>query len=367
MKITCAKDDLAKGVQTVSKAVATKSTTPILECILIEADTKIRLTGNNLELGIQMEIDGEISEKGTIAVNAKTFSMIVRKLPEGSVTLETKGESEMRLLSGKVKYNLPIQSGKEYSRLPEIEKKEGILMSEFELKEAIRQTIFSVAGEGANKVMTGELFEINGKDLKVVSLDGHRIAIRNIRLGKSYEAKKVIVPGKTLTEIAKIISGSPEKMVWIYFTPNHILFEMKGVTAVSRLIEGNYFDVDRLITAEHDTKMVISKKELQECIDRAGVLQKEEKKPVVVQIKKDGLELKVVTPLGTMDEKIPIKIEGKELEIGFNPQFLLEMLRAIDDEEIEVYLKNAKSPCVIKDEEKSYLYLILPVNIKNAA
>lgn len=368
MKIICEKTELAKGVQTVLKAVPAKPTQPILESILMEATDRIRLTGNDLELGITMEIEGDIAEKGEIAVNAKILSDVVRRMPDGDVTLETKGENEVLIHCRKIKYNLPMQSGKEFPRIPQVEKTNSVWISEFDLKEAIRQTIFSVSDNDSNKMMTGELFEINGKNLKVVSLDGHRIAVRNIRLGENYDAKKVVVPGKTLAEIGKIISSDPESMIGLFFTDNHVMFEMEKIAAVSRLIEGEFFRIDRLINTEYKTKLIVAKKDLQECISRAGILQKrDENKPVVMDIKKGGLELRVTTPLGSMDEKLPIQIEGKELKIGFNPRFLLDMLRVIDDEQIDVYLNNDKTPCVVQDKESSYLYVILPVNIRNAA
>ena len=182
MKIICKKAELEKGVQTVLKAVPAKPTQPILENILIEATDSICLTGNDLELGITMEIDGNVAEKGEITVNAKILSDVVRRMPDDDVILETTEEKEVVIRCKKVKYNLPMQSGTEYPRIPQVEKGNRVWISEFDLKEAIRQTIFSVSNNGSNKIMTGELFEIDGKNMKIVSLDGHRIAVRNIRM-----------------------------------------------------------------------------------------------------------------------------------------------------------------------------------------
>lgn len=368
MKIICKKAELEKGVQTVLKAVPAKPTQPILENILIEATDSICLMGNDLEPGITMEIDGDVVEKGEITVNAKILSDVVRRMPDDDVILETKEEKEVVIRCKKVKYNLPMQSGTEYPRIPQVEKGNRVWISEFDLKEAIRQTIFSVSNNDSNKIMTGELFEIDGKNMKIVSLDGHRIAVRNLRMEKNYTAKKVVVPGKTLAEIGKIISNDPERMIGLLFTDNHVMFEMEKIIAVSRLIEGEYFKIDSFMNMKYQTKIMIDKKDLQECISRAGILQKrDENKPVVMDIKKGSMELKVATPLGSMDENLPIQVEGKELKIGFNPRFLLDMLRAIDDEQIDVYLNNDKMPCVVRDKESSYLYVILPVNIRQAA
>ena len=255
----------------------------------------------------------------------------------------------------------------EFSYLPNIEKDDFITVSEFTLKEVIRQTIFSIADSDTNKMMTGELFEIEDNILKVVSLDGHRISIRKIELKDSYAPKKVIVPGKTLQEISKIIGGEAEADVDISFTKNHIVFEFDRTIVVSRLIEGEYFRIDQMLSSDYETKVKINKRELLECIDRATLLIKEgDKKPLIIDIRDESMEFKIKSQVGSMDEDIMCIKEGKDLLIGFNPKFLIEALRVIEDEEVDLYFMNAKAPCFIKDEAQSYIYLILPVNF-NAA
>ena len=237
------------------------------------------------------------------------------------------------------------------------------MISQFSLKEVIRQTIFSIDETDANKMMGGELFEINQDTLRVVSLDGHRISIRNIFLKNSYPANKVIVPGKTLSEISKILSGDTDKDVMIYFTKNHILFEFDDTVVVSRLIEGEYFNINQMITTDYETKVTINKREFYDCIDRATLLVKEgNKKPVIITIGDDVMELKINSTVGSMDEQITIQKEGKDIMIGFNPKFLIDALKVIEDEEIDIYMVNPKAPCFIRDEQQNYIYLILPVN-----
>jgi DNA polymerase-3 subunit beta len=207
------------------------------------------------------------------------------------------------------------------------------------------------------------LFEINGSELKVVSLDGHRISIRKIQLKNSYAPKKVVVPGKTLNEVSKILPGGAENDVTIYFTEKHIVFEFDKTTVVSRLIEGQYFRIDQMLSGDYETKVKVNKKELLNCIDRATLLVKEgDKKPIIITIKDTGMELKINSILGSMNEEIDIEKNGKDLMIGFNPKFLIDALRVIDDEEVELYMVNPKAPCFIKNKEESYIYLILPVN-----
>lgn len=364
MKIICSKNNLQKSVNIVLKAVPSKTTMPILECILIDTTQgKIKLTANDMELGIETTVEGEILEKGIVALDAKIFSEIVRKLPENIVTLETDSRMNTTITCEKAKFNIPGQSGDDFTGLPNVEKNDSITISQFTLKEVIRQTIFSIAANENNKIMTGELFEINGDILRVVSLDGFRVSIRKIELKESYEKKKVIVPGKTLTEISKILSGETEDMVSIFFTENHILFEFDETIVVSRLIEGEYFRIDQMLSSDYETKISINKKELLNCIDRATLLIKEgEKKPIIIHITDNGMELKINSQIGSMNEEIDITKEGKDIMIGFSPRFLMDALRVIDDETVDIYLVNPKAPCFIKDEKQNYIYLILPVN-----
>lgn len=365
MHLLCPKNSLQKSVNISLRAVPARTTMDILECILIDASAgEIKFTTNDMELGIETIVEGTIYEKGIIAINARIFSDIIRKLPDNDVDIRTDDKLNVTITCEKATFTIPGKSGEDFSYLPLLEKSDYITISQFALKEIIRQTIFSIAANENNKLMTGELFEIRNGELKVVSLDGHRISIRKLFLKDNFTEKKVIVPGKTLIEISKILSGEVEDLVNIYFTENHIIFDFDQTTMVSRLIEGEYFKIDQMLTGDYETKMTINKKEFLNCIDRATLLVKEgDKKPIVINIGDDDLELRINTPMGSMDEHIDIHKEGKDILIGFNPKFLMDALKVIDDETIDIYLVNAKAPCVIRNE--SYLYLILPVNFNS--
>lgn len=369
MKLICSKSNLLHGVNIVSKAVPTRTTMAILECILIDASAnEIKLTANDMELGIETKIEGEIAERGVIALDAKIFSEIVRKLPDSDVTIETDASFKTTITCEKAKFNIVGKSGDDFSYIPYIERNEPIIMSQFTLKEVIRQTIFSIADNDNNKLMTGELFEIEENDLKVVSLDGHRISIRNIELKNNYSHKKVVVPGKTLQEVSKILPGSAEDEVSIFLTDNHIVFEFENTTVVSRLIEGEYFKIEQMLSSDYETKVKINKRELLDCIDRATLLVKEgDKKPIIMNITDDSMEMKINSFIGSMNEDIDIAKEGKDILIGFNPKFFIDALRVIDEEEVTLYMVNPKAPCFIKDDEGTFIYLILPVNFNAAA
>lgn len=364
MKLIISKSDLLKGVQIVSKAVSSKTTMSILECILIDATKgNIRLVANDMELGIQTIVEGLIAERGIIALESKVFSEIVRKLPDSDIVIETEDNYKTIITCEKAKFTIIGRNPEEFTDIPEIDRQEGIMISQFTLKETIRQTIFSISDNDTNKAMGGELFDINDNCLKVVSLDGHRISIRKVYLKNSYDAKKVIVPGKSLIELMKILGGDADKDVTIYFTDKHIIFEFDNTIMVSRLIEGEYFKIDQMLSTDYETKLSVNRKVFLDCIDRATLLVKEgDKKPVIITINDEAMELKINSVVGSMNEEIMIHKEGKDLMIGFNPKFLIDALRVIDDEEVTLYLVNPKAPCFIRDEEQNYVYLILPVN-----
>ena len=369
MKLICSKSNLLHGVNIVSKAVPTRTTMAILECILIDASSdEIKLTANDMELGIETIIDGEIVENGIIALDAKIFSENVRKLPDNDVTIETDASFKTVITCEKAKFNIIGKSGDDFSYIPYIERNEAISISQFTLKEVIRQTIFSIADNENNKLMGGELFELNENQLRVVSLDGHRISIRKIELKENYGSKKVVVPGKTLQEISKIVNGTADEDVMIFIADNHIIFEFDRTTVVSRLIEGEYFKIDQMLSSDYETKVKINKRELLDCIDRATLLVKEgDKKPIIMNITDGNMELKINSFIGSMNEEIDITKEGKDILIGFNPKFFIDALRVIDEEDVTLYMVNPKAPCFIKDDDGRYTYMILPVNFNSAS
>lgn len=367
MKIICAKEALMKGVNIVSKAVPSRTTMPILECILLDATTDvIKMTANDMEMGIETRIDGSIEAKGMVAIDARILSEIIRKLPDNDVIIETsvkEGSVQTHISCEKANFNIASKDGEEFSYLPYIERNNSIRLSQFTLKEIIRQTIFSIAANENNKLMTGELFEVNGNILRVVSLDGHRISIRKVELKENYDSKKVVVPGKSLMDVSRILTGGTDEEVEIFFAPNHIVFEFDQTIVISRLLEGEYFHIDQMLSGDYDTKFSVNKKEMLNCIDRATLLVKEgDKKPIIMDIRNDEMTLTIKSAMGNMREDVAIAKEGKDIMIGFNPKFLIDALRAIDEEEIKLYMINPKAPCFIKDERESYIYLILPVN-----
>ena len=364
MRIRCSQSQLIGGINTVQKAVPSKSSMTILECILFNADENgIKLTANDMELGIETYIEGEVEVAGSVAIEAKTISNLIRSYGDETFVIDSNEDNLVHIECGKSKLDINGRSAEEFVLLPELDKKNPINISQFSLKDIIRQTIFSISDNDTNKIMTGELFEIKGDKFKVVSLDGHRISLRIITLKESYDDNSVIVPGKTLSELYKIIPGDVDKDVSIYLCDNHVIFEYDSVKVVSRIIEGNYFKIDQMISNDYETKIDVNKKTLLEVINRATLLVKEgDKKPIVFNIKDDVATFSITSTIGSMNDDVDISKSGKDIMIGFNPKFLIDALRVIDDENVTLYLVNPKAPCIIKNDDDSYLYLILPVN-----
>lgn len=366
MNLIFKKDILVNALTIVLKAIPSKTTSPIMECVLFDANAKdIKLVANDEELGIETVVEGSIIERGKIAIDAKLIYDIVRKIGESDDDIHIQADSNniVVISSNESIFNISGRDGDEFNNLPYIEKDSYISISQFTLKEVIRQTIFSVSNNDSNKMMTGELIEVNEDNLKFVTLDGHRISIRNIKMKDSYPNVKAIVPSKTLNDISRIIGADNEKEVLIYFSKNHILFEFDETKVVSRLIDGEYFKIENMISSDYETKISLKKSRFLNAIEQATILIREnDHKPIIFDIKDGSLELKVKSSFGTMDATLDIDKTGKDLMIAFNPKFLIDALKVIDDEVIDIYMTNAKSPCFIRNQSNAYIYLILPVN-----
>ena len=371
MKISCSKSALLSCIQTVIRALPAKSTMSIMECILINTNGgKITLTVNNLDLGIETIIEGNIESSGVVALDAKHFSDVIRKMPDSDsdIIIETDDNLTASFKCEQSIQNMPGRSDDEFPYLPDLDKNDSIVISQLSLRELIRKTSFSIADISEDtpgqQTMRGELMEIKDNNIRMCSLDGHRISMCNMELRESYPYKKVIVPGKSLKELAKIINGGAEDDVEIFFNPNHISFEYDNTKVVSRIIEGNFFDVNKMLVGDYETKVKINKKKLNECLDRSTIYVREgDKKPIILDIKDDSISIKINSAIGNMNENVPASKSGKDMIIGFNPRSVIDALNVIDDEEIELDFVNSKAPCFIKKEDMSYVYVVLPVTI----
>lgn len=365
MKISLKKENILNSLNIVLKAVATKTTNKILEYILFDAQNGfLKLNASNEEISIETIVDAVILKEGKIALNAKLIYDIIRKLDTKDEDIIIESDNlKTNIICGKANFNILGIDGEEFNYIPLIKKEDYISISQFTLKESIRQTIFSVDNTENNKIMSGENLKIKDNKIKFTTLDGHRISIRNIELKDTYKDKEYIIPSKSLNELSKIINLDIEKEVFIYSDDNYILFEFDNTKFISRLIDGEYYEISHMILADYETKIKINKNKLLNAIDQSmSLIRENEHKPIIFDIKNNNLKLKIESSIGKMDIDLDCEITGKELLIAFNPRFLIDALKVIDDEEVNIYMTNSKSPCFIRDDEEKYVYLILPVN-----
>ncbi|WP_058486401.1 DNA polymerase III subunit beta [Defluviitalea phaphyphila] len=365
MKVSCMKNDLLNAVNIVLKAISGKKTIPILECILLEGeDGYLKLTGNDLELGIESTIPAKVEQTGCIALEAKIFSEIVRKLPEDEVKINVDSNFMTTIKCVNSEFKIAGQSGLDFPELPKIEKNQSFSLQQGTLKDIIRQTIFSVATEDTRPILTGELIQIKDKAMHMVSVDGYRVSYRKVPLSIENEEYEVVVPGKTLGEISKILT-SEEDEVFIYFTDKHILFDLGESMVVSRLLEGEFLKYENSFSEDYETKIRVNRSLLLQSIERAALISREGRKnPIKIEITQDNIIITSNTELGTSREELSIQMEGKELIIAFNPKYLIDALKAIDDEEIVIQFISSLNPCIIKPVEgEDYKYLILPIRL----
>ena len=367
MRISIEKEKFLNSLSIVGKAISNKPNLNTSGCILIDATRGyIRLLANNEDMAIQGIVDGDILEEGMVGVDARLLTDIIRKIPEGNISIfynEKEDEDAINVIieSNNIKFNISGKQGYLFNDLPEIERDVKLEISQYSLKEIIRRTIFCTSASSVNKVLEGELFVIKNGILRVEAVEQSRVAIRQIDINNDDIDEKIIVKGTSLNELIKIISDDTQAMIDIYFMKNNVVFEFDNNIIVMRLIEGNFFDSSNLKYNDYVTKVEVNKKNLYECLDRTTLIAKDgDKKSVKFIIKNNNLNVSVISQIGSINENIEISKEGEDMEINFNPKLFIDSLKAIDDENITFYLIGKRFPCFIRKED-IYNYVILPV------
>ena len=370
MKIICYKDKIIKAINSVVKGVASKTTMPILEGILIQTnDNEIKLTTYDLEIGIEYVMECEVKEQGSIVVNAIMFSEIIRKLPDTEIHISLNDKNLLEIECEGALYKLATMNPEEFPELPKIEVENSIEVDQTILKNMIRKTIFAVSNEESRPIFTGCLFEIENNKLTLVAVDGFRLALRSIYLNKQSNNFKAVIPGKTLNEVNKIIADSFEP-VKIGVSKNQALFEMDNCKVVTRILDGEFLNYKKVIPSNWETRIKVSKNSIQDSFERislisASSVEKEKKYPVKVQVDIGKIIISCTNQTGDAKEELYVSTEGKNLEAGFNPKYFLDSLKAVDDEEVYIEFGTSISPCLIKSiENNDYTYMILPIRLK---
>lgn len=363
MKVICSKDNLSDAINVAQKAVSTKSTLPILEGLLLEAGKNFKITGNDLEMGIECCIDADIMEKGSIVINARMLGDIVRRMPDSDVLIEVRDDNMVIIECENSHFEIKGLSPSGFVALPEIVKENAFRISQKLIKDMVKQTIFAVSLDENRPILTGSLIECSNGEITFVSIDGFRVALRKNKIEEANSNLKVVVPGKTLNEIAKILQPVDDELA-IYSTNNQILFEMENCKIVSRLLEGEYLNYRSTIPDDYETKITVNTKDLLSSLERASLIiaSEERRYPVILRISDEKIVINSNTEMGTVREEVNIELDGKELEIAFNPRYLIDSLKAIDDENLSFYFTTNIGPATMKScEGDNFSYMILPV------
>lgn len=366
MHFTCDKKEILKLTNTVTKAVAYKSLNTILEHIYIEAKKgAVIMKCTDLVLSIQSEIIANVKEEGNIAVTARLFHEIINKYPEGEVMIKTEENNQLLIVCGNSKASLSYIHADEFPVFPLIEKKSDIIIKENNFRKMINQTVFSSAISEDKPILTGALFEAEEGSLKLVALDGYRLALRKEDAGKFDEQLKAVVPAKSLRETSKIL-GDTDEAIHVYINDKTVLIENKETKIYTRLLEGDYVKYKNILPVEYKTRIKTNATAFCMAIERASILSREENNNLIkISIKGENMLITANSEIGRATEEVLAEVEGKELDIAFNAKFLTDVLKNVEEEDVILEFNTNISPCVLKPVEgDSFLYLVLPVQIR---
>ncbi len=368
MKFSCEKHLLQAACSIASRATAAKSPIPALEGILIEAGERVRLTGYDLKEGIFTSLEADVFEAGSIVVGARLFGEMMRRMPDGIVTVEADINLNVHVQCGKSEFNFMGISAEDYPEMPVVDRLNGISLPEKILKSMINQTIFAVSDNDIRPIYTGTLFEINGEDLTLVSVDGYRLAKRSEKLDSSkLENCSFVVPGSALSDIERIC-GDNDDEVGISVGAKHISFSIGKTVVISRRLEGEFLNYRKSIPENFRVLVQVDRAELMSTIDRVSLIVSEKNSsPVRMNFGDGSIDCVCVTPIGKAEDVCTCEGSGDGLEIGFNDRYLTDALKAAGKEKLLVCLNTASSPCIIKaaDGSEAFTYMILPVRLRS--
>jgi DNA polymerase-3 subunit beta len=365
MRIRLNKTELSNALSVVTRAIASRTTMPILEGVYMEAmDDHVKLIATDLQKGIETSLPAIVLEKGAVVLPGRLFSEVVRKLPEEEVEIALQGTT-VALDCLYSHTTLSAQDAEQYPSLPAVESALPITVSQVKFKDLIRQTIFSVATEELRPALTGALLEINGENCRMVALDGFRLALRQTKLGDNYGSLNAVIPGSSLTEIAKVLSSNAEDKMRITLTATHFLADMGNTRFITRLLDSEYVKYNQILPSEWRSRAKVATSEFGAALERASTLAREGRNNLVrFNMTSSEIVLKADSEFGQANEKIGCKLEGEELEIAFNARYLNDILKNLDEDELYLCFNTNISPCVIRPiEGDDFLYLVLPVRI----
>ena len=364
MKIICNQKLLANKIGIVQKAINSKTNFDLLKGILIVAKgDKIVLTGYDLEIGIETYAQAEIAQEGSIVINARLFGDIIRKLPDSFVEIETDEENNVYINCLNSKFKIKGDSPEEYPVLPDVSEENLYSVPQDILKNMIKQTVFAISQDQTKPVLMGELLEIVDGDVSLVAIDGYRLAVRSCSVENLNANAKVIIPGKTLSDVNSLLST--EEQVQIGFDEKNAIFIINETKIITRLLDGEFIEYKKLLPREHNTRIKLNTRSLLDSIERASLLSQSERNNLIkLSIRDNTMAITSNTEKGNVYEEVDLELEGDYLDIAFNSRYLLEGLKNIESEEIFIEFTTNVNPCIIKPVDGiKYIYLLLPVRI----
>ena len=368
MRFTCEKSTLVAGLNITGRAVAQKSSLSSIEGILCRAGADLSLTGYNMETAITYAIEAEITDPGSCVLPARLFGDIIRRLPEGPVTVVVDENFKVSIRAGYASFTISAESAEDYPELPDVASGRSVPVPQNVLKNLISGTIFAVSENQGRPIHTGVKFEVTEDSISAIAVDGFRLARRTWRPEESISrTMSFVVPAQALKEVEKILQDTEETAAFTLGT-KHIVFEMGNATLICRLLEGDFLDWRKVVPTDCPIKLVANVGELESAFERVGLIVSEKyKSPVRCVFSNQVVTLRTNTTIGAAEDRCSLAGDGKELEIGFNVRYLMDALRAIPGEEVVLELTNGLSPIVLTpvDDKQDFAYMVLPVRIKN--
>lgn len=375
MKILCNRKELANVMTVVQKAISNKTTLEILKCVKMEvSNNKLTLTGYDLELAIQHSIEVDtVTKEGEVAVNAKMFGDIIRKLPSDFVELEYEVDKGTLLISSETsKFTISALPTIDYPSLPKVKDESMHSLPQELLKRMIKETVFAVSQDQTKPILMGVLIEINEDDISLVAVDGYRLSVSKAPYKNELEKSNVIIPGKSLSDVSALLTNSNDSVVQMKFDESNALFSVNGTTVITRVLQGQFIEYKKLFPREHNTKIEVNTSELLKSIERASIVSQAEKNNLLkFNIRDNIMILNSNSSMGMSNESVAIELEGDFLDIAFNSRYLMDALKVINSEKIKIEFTTNVNPGIItpiskEDEDvQDYSYLLLPVRISS--
>lgn len=363
MRLEAKKESLLKGMTAVQNAISPRSTLPILSNVLLETiKNGLTITGTDLDIGIITTIPAKITTPGSITVPAKKFLDIIKELPESPIAISVRKNNMMQIVCENSQFKIMGIPKDDFPKLPEFKDKEPIILDQELLKIMLGMTSFAISRDETRYILNGVYILIKKNSIKMVATDGRRLALieREIELAKNID-KKVIIPIKTVQELHRNLQEDGK--ISISFGGNQVMFNFGNFIIISRLIEGEFPSYEQVIPKEGKDKVVVDREKLLLATKRASLLTSQDSQGIKIDINKGKMVISKHSPdIGEAREELDVIYKGSPFSIGFNPHYIIDVLKNLDEQSIGFELQNPEKPGVIRTKDK-YIYVVLPMQL----